>query len=680
MKKLITLSLILLLFISQIPTFIVFVKASHSTWYIATTGSDSNPGTISSPFKTLQRAINVSATSDTIYLRGYPYCNGNYNTMYPRTQGYTIDKGGTSSEYLTIAGYQGERVVLNGDGYTIVTSHGVLNIGSESACQSYIRISNLIIENISGGGPQGGDALEIFGGLSDADNHICIDNVTINNCQYHALQSWSDDPVLHPINNITIDHCSSNNTQTSLSTGETWSFHGCKDISFHDNIITKSWKINLDPGNGCRNMDIYNNKFYTYSVDHGSSGIKLDGGNSEGITSLFDSNISIHHNLFQGVFQGIFIQSEHNGGDNNITIYDNIFNISNPTSNVQCISIQDSLGYYQWYSDITIKYNTFNTMVGNCRCFDIVIHPSWWKNIVIANNIFQNNNIGSYIYYSDTSNPSDPCYIFMNNLYNNTVKAPASHWKSGSTTIFEVSAIISTPSFVNRKTGNFHLNATSPAINAATSSYIVLNDYSRTVRPQGPGYDIGAYEYDKAIQPNIGNVMISPNPQQIGKCLNISCNVTDNCGDVIEVRVNITYPDHTTHNYSMNPGYYLNQTYSLSGTYRFFIWAKDTNKNSTISSGHAFQIIPELGRAFLVGSIINVYDMSKSIVSFRAKFLLYLRFNPFSLNLFSSDNQIFISKDSKGYIGIKIIIGRFNATVLSERSSYYKDTRKRLVS
>ena len=70
MKKLTTWLFVLLLVISLIPSFSPIVKASPVTWYVSLTGSDtysgSDVGDINHPFKTLQRAINVSGTSDTI--------------------------------------------------------------------------------------------------------------------------------------------------------------------------------------------------------------------------------------------------------------------------------------------------------------------------------------------------------------------------------------------------------------------------------------------------------------------------------------------------------------------------------------------------------------------------------------------------------------------------------------
>jgi len=101
--------------------------------------------------------------------------------------------------------------------------------------------------------------------------------------------------------------------------------------------------------------------------------------------------------------------------------------------------------------------------------------------------------------------------------------------------------------------------------------------------------------------PEITSVMDTPDPQEVGGYVNITCDVDDNVG-VDEVWVNITYPDTTTHNFSMNIGsyhhnfsmnigsYHYNQSYSTVGNYTYFIWANDTNGNSNMSTGHSFDI------------------------------------------------------------------------------------------
>jgi hypothetical protein len=53
------------------------------------------------------------------------------------------------------------------------------------------------------------------------------------------------------------------------------------------------------------------------------------------------------------------------------------------------------------------------------------------------------------------------------------------------------------PMFVSLAANNFHLTAASPAIDAG-ASVTLATDYDGVPRPQGPAYDIGAYEYPEA--------------------------------------------------------------------------------------------------------------------------------------------------------------------------------------
>ncbi len=51
------------------------------------------------------------------------------------------------------------------------------------------------------------------------------------------------------------------------------------------------------------------------------------------------------------------------------------------------------------------------------------------------------------------------------------------------------------PLFVAALSGDYHLQSGSPCIDAGTSQYAPTTDFEGTTRPQGSGYDIGAYEY-----------------------------------------------------------------------------------------------------------------------------------------------------------------------------------------
>ena len=58
-----------------------FVAAS--SYYVATNGNDANPGTLSQPWRTIQKAANTVSAGDTVYIREGTY--NEYVTMKTST-------------------------------------------------------------------------------------------------------------------------------------------------------------------------------------------------------------------------------------------------------------------------------------------------------------------------------------------------------------------------------------------------------------------------------------------------------------------------------------------------------------------------------------------------------------------------------------------------------------------
>jgi len=75
-------------------------------YYVSTTGSDTNPGTITLPFLTLSKAVGLSSLipGDTIYIRGGTYALG--STI-------SISKLGTKDSLYHLFAYSGEQPVFN---------------------------------------------------------------------------------------------------------------------------------------------------------------------------------------------------------------------------------------------------------------------------------------------------------------------------------------------------------------------------------------------------------------------------------------------------------------------------------------------------------------------------------------------------------------------------------------
>ena len=98
---------------------LIGVALNAATYYVATTGSNGNPGTISSPWATLQYAMSNVVAGDTVYLRGGTYA-------VTSTQGITSNPGlvGTEENPICFFNYPGETPIIDGINKTS-QSHGI---------------------------------------------------------------------------------------------------------------------------------------------------------------------------------------------------------------------------------------------------------------------------------------------------------------------------------------------------------------------------------------------------------------------------------------------------------------------------------------------------------------------------------------------------------------------------
>jgi len=136
--------------------------------------------------------------------------------------------------------------------------------------------------------------------------------------------------------------------------------------------------------------------------------------------------------------------------------------------------------------------------------------------------------------------------------------------------------------------GSYHYN-NSYMMPGTYHYFIWANDTSGNANISAT-YSFNITELPDTEAPNITSVVAVPDIQMVGGYVNISCIVTDLVG-VDTVLVNITYPDLTYHNETMLGSYYYNDTYSLVGTYYYFIWANDTSGNVNTSSNYSFVIV-----------------------------------------------------------------------------------------
>ena len=153
-------------------------------WYVSATGSDSNTGTIASPFKSIEKAVSVVKAGETIYVRG-----GIFNL----TATITLGKSGTASAGITLTSYPGEKPVLDFSGQTLGGSNrGVVLTGSWWYIKGFV---------IRGAGDNGmlitggnNNAVELCSFFRNRDSGMQLDNGASNNTIVNCDSYYNADP------------------------------------------------------------------------------------------------------------------------------------------------------------------------------------------------------------------------------------------------------------------------------------------------------------------------------------------------------------------------------------------------------------------------------------------------------------------------------------------------------
>jgi parallel beta-helix repeat protein len=282
--------------------------ATAATYYVTTTGSDSNPCSQSRPCRTIAQGMNVLRAGDTLYIHEGTYAES-IGSSAP------VPSGTSWSNAVIIAGYPGETVILNGH-YAGIS----LNDGTSV---SYVVFDNLIID--ASGGNSG-----LFIGCDS--HHIQFMNGEIKN---------SPDGVL-------VFGCGS---YVEILDSKIHGAHGAplENYGFywlgHDSVFD---------GN-----EVYDNGGYAYHIyNTGANNVS---------NNIIRNNI-IHGNGFHGGngAGGIILSSgSNNQADNNI-VYGNYSGINIDYTNGEANNqVSNNTIYGNTYSGIHIGAGALNTIVQN---------------------------------------------------------------------------------------------------------------------------------------------------------------------------------------------------------------------------------------------------------------------------------------------------------------------------
>ena len=118
--------------------------------------------------------------------------------------------------------------------------------------------------------------------------------------------------------------------------------------------------------------------------------------------------------------------------------------------------------------------------------------------------------------------------------------------------------------------------------------------------------------------PLFENVTASPDGGGFGEQITLSADVTNLADNIDTVKVNVTYPDDSSDNFTMvntendTYQYEFNDTW-LTGIYDFVVWAMDIHGNMNHSSLYEFEIVANA--SIQVCTVKNTYTNVEYVLS-----------------------------------------------------------------
>ena len=397
--------------------------------------SDTNPGTASAPWKTLQKAAAALVAGDTAIILAGTYSGAVAPALSGTAQAPIC--------YLAKAG-----AVLHGAAFTMT---GL----------SYITLDGLRVENVTSG-----DGIAVTG----PGTNITVSSCTVHDTSGSCLSAWGapggadpTDPKLCPagpflclenvtFENNTLELCNDGGYDENLDIAQGVDHFVVRGNTLRDGAGGLNGGEGIDLKEGVSNGLVVGNTVYPLSRD---PGIYLDGGGYWAINPHpLSHDIVIDGNRLIG--EGIRLDSEHGGNIARVTIENNL--VTGAPS--------DGIVVYQ-YPGSDGGMDTV-TMINNTTWGNSASNP-YWNGLslasALATNIVMRNNIA------------------FGNLGNQLQVGSATSDHN----------LTTDPSFVSIDAGDFHVQPTSPAIGAGSPQLAPDHDFDGVTR-SSTAPTIGAFE------------------------------------------------------------------------------------------------------------------------------------------------------------------------------------------
>jgi parallel beta-helix repeat protein len=503
-----------------------------STYYVSTAGNNSNNGlSQGTAWRTISYAVRHVVAGDRIYVRAGNYGSEEIVPSVSGTAGNPIVIEGRDINWGAIPepGYYDihapsglDPPAINSSLMPLIDGGNVTDIGIDLSGRAYLEVKNIQITRYVQGVS-----------TETSAQHLTLNNLLITNCGWDGISLYDCD-YCNIFNSIVSDSEMAN----IIMAGARHSLiENCRTHDMPGGIVTDYYIIL-----GAYTRSSYDNTIrHCYAeLDHkgvdGHSGhgigFKGEDYNPDAITlEVYNNTVvdcvswTMNKNFYVrhgGVHDNTFINCTSYNACNTrascgaFVIRDgacnNTFINCRAVNNASCID--DSLGAVFFDSDedgdngFSGKGNVFENCIFDGMDVDIAFDVDSYDNPALdnlfTNCVFINNNDGALVYHASANNTGNRIQnSIITGLDSYEVNPQNGHvnvsysifWNNAFAAPSGTRIITANPLFVNATNHNFHHQPTSPAIDNGTSVNAPNIDMDNNPRPEGAGYDIGAYEY-----------------------------------------------------------------------------------------------------------------------------------------------------------------------------------------
>lgn len=426
--------------------------AASSTYYVSPDGSDTATGTEAAPFRTIQKAASLVDAGDTVVVRAGTYAGFQLGWDFPQS--------GTATRPIIFKADPGVVIESRND----ETADGINLEGS-----SYVVIDGFAVDNASGNIDRA--CIRTVSG-----RNVTVRNNDVSGCGTWGIFTSHSDYVRIEDNKTSFNNSEpsdnhgiyvSNATVTPVIIGN--EIRGNRGAGLHMNGDLSQGGNGLITGARIERNLIYGNG------EKGGSGINCDGVQN----SLIRNNL-LYGNHASGI--SLYRIDAAGGARNNVVVNNTI----------------------RMASDGRWAVNIKNRSTGNTVSNNVLLHDGAKGAInIVADSL--SGFVSDHNAVTNRFSKDDGESFLTLAQWRNATNQDGSSFVSGPAALF-----------VDAAANDYHLSATSPAIDAGSPLGAPNVDLEGNARPFGSAHDIGAYEFGSTsppapdiTPPEISNVRIS---------------------------------------------------------------------------------------------------------------------------------------------------------------------------